>query len=237
MKMNEIIVGDCREVMATFPDESMGMILTSPPYNVGLKYDGFEDNLSDEEFVEFNREWLKESYRIIEDTGRLYVIISDKMLWWFREIAEEEGWGFSQLLVWCKPNFVSPGRISGDWNRMSEWILLFCKGKHTSMINTYGISNTYNWFVETSPQSNHKTGKHHPAQLPSSLCQKIISRTPGDPVLDPFVGSGQVLRAAKSLNRKYIGIELVEKVAKTARKFIAGKIKNHPQQTNFDMGD
>lgn len=236
--MNEIIVGDCREVMAIFPAESIGMILTSPPYNVGLKYDGFDDNLPEEKFVEFNKEWLRESYRIIQDTGRLYAIISDKMLWWFKDVAVDVGWNFVQVLVWCKPNLIGgTKKITGDWNTMTENILLFRKGKRISMLEGGKGFNTFNWFLETIPQSNFKEGRHHPAQLPFSLCQKIIARTPGDPVLDPFVGSGQVLRAAKSLNRKYIGIELVEDVTKVARKFVAGKIKNHPQQTTFDVGD
>jgi site-specific DNA-methyltransferase (adenine-specific) len=80
MKYNEIITGDCREVMATFPPESIGLILTSPPYNVGLKYEGFDDRLPEEDFKQFNFEWLEQAYRVAMDTARLYVVLGDKML-------------------------------------------------------------------------------------------------------------------------------------------------------------
>lgn len=221
MNLNRVITGDCVEVMRSFPDESIGMILTSPPYNVGLNYEGFDDNLTEEEFKEFNRRWLEEAYRVAYETARIYVIVSDKMLWWFRGMAEEIGWKYVQLLIWCKPNFLGrAGMITADWNLMTENILLFRKGKRTSMQAGGLRVTTHNWFVETSPQSNYRDGRHHPAQLPFPLCWKIISRTPGEPVLDPFAGSGQVLRAAKSLNRSYIGIELVQEVAEKARQFI-----------------
>ena len=221
--LNEIIVGDCVEVMRSFPDESIGMILTSPPWNVGLKYEGFSDDLPDDEFKEFNRRWLEQVYRVAKEGARAYVVVSDRMLWWLRSMGEEVGWNYVQLLMWCKPNIVCPNRVSGDWNYMTENILLFRKGKRTPMNNAWGIVNTFNWFVETVPQSNFREGRIHPAQFPFSLCKKIIARTPGEPVLDPFAGSGQVLRAARALERTYIGIELVPSVAEKAQRFIDGK--------------
>lgn len=220
LPLGEIVIGDCREVMATFPPESVGLILTSPPYNVGLNYDGFDDNLPENEFRQFNREWLEQAYRVAIDTARLYVVLHGEMLWWFRECAESVGWNYGQMLTWCKPNFVSPSRISQDWNNMSEYILLFRKGKRTPMLNSNGIATTHNWFVEATPQSNFKEGRIHPAQMPLRLCKKIISRTPGEPILDPFAGSGQVLRAAKALGRAYLGVELVPQVAERASAFI-----------------
>jgi DNA modification methylase len=212
-----IYTGDCVQLMKRLPDNSINIILTSPPYNVGLKYDGYEDKLSDREHKQFTAEWLKEAYRVTVDTGRLYAIVSDRMLWWFKGKAEKAGWSWGQLLTWCKPNFAgSTQRISGDWNIMSEYILLFRKGSRTSMLNGQG-SNTHNWFVETVPQSNFSSGRIHPAQLPLSLCRKILSRTPGEVVLDPFAGSGSVCLAARGLERQYLGFELVPSVARGAR--------------------
>ena len=213
---NQIVTGDARELAKRIPDESIGVILTSPPYNVGLNYDGFVDDLPHEEHVQFNREWLFDVFRIAKEGCRLYVIVSDKMLFWIRDIAEEIGWSFCQILVWCKPNLVARSRISNDWNYMTEPILLFIKGKRTPMLSARG-TRTFNWFIETVPQSNFKEGRIHPAQLPISLCKKILSRTPGEPILDPFAGSGSVLVAAKELGRKYIGMELVGSVSELAR--------------------
>ena len=201
-------------------DESVGVILTSPPYNVGLKYEGFIDDIPHDEHVEFSKAWIKEAFRVAKEGSRGYFIVSDPMMWWIRPLAEEIGWKFGQLLTWCKPNFAGkPHRISGDWNYMSETILLFRKGKRTPMLEapkSYSV-NTHNWFRDVVPQSNFKEGRIHPAQLPVSLCFKILARTPGDPVLDLFAGSGSVLVAAKQLGRRYVGFDIVESTCRKAK--------------------
>ena len=217
--LDTITTGDARET--ALPNESIGVILTSPPYNVGLQYEGFEDRLSPDEHKEFNRQWLAEAYRIAQDGCRLYVIVSDEMIWWMRPLAEGIGWRWGQLLTWCKPNLLGrrgfSSRISNDWNYMSEPILLFRKGKRQPMLSN-ALSCTFNWFIETVPQSNYAGGRIHPAQLPILLCLKILARTPGEVVLDPFAGSGSVLVAAKMLGRRYLGFEIVPQVAEAARR-------------------
>lgn len=216
---NQIVTGDARELAKRIPDESVGLIMTSPPYNIGLRYDGYIDDVSHEEHAELNRAWLTDALRYCADTSRMYVVLSDKMLWWFRELAEEIGWVFSQKLVWCKPNFVgSAGKITGDWNYMTEDILLFRKGKRVPMLR--GEGTTHNWMIETVPQSNFKEGRIHPAQFPIGLCLHILSRTPGEPILDPFAGSASVLVAAKMLGRFYMGFDIVEQVVEKARERI-----------------
>lgn len=196
------------------------MVITSPPYNVGLKYEGYEDNLAEIAFLSLNEAWLEEAYRVCKESARLYAVISDKMLWWFKDLAIDIGWTFGQKLVWCKPNFVgAAGKVTGDWNYMTEDILLFRKGNRTAMLR--GEGTTHNWFVETVPQTNFNGGRIHPAQMPVSLCRRLIDRTPGEPILDPFCGSGSVLVAAKELERSYFGCELIAKVAERARKRLA----------------
>jgi len=213
--MSLLLVGDARTMPLN--SESIDLILTSPPYNVGLRYDGYSDNLPHDEFVKFNHDWLADAYRVMRETGRMYVVLGDNMLWWFRELAEIIGLTYVQKLVWCKPNFVgSAGRVTNDWNYMTEDILLFRKGKRTPMLN--GNTTTHNWMVETVPQSNFTEGRIHPAQFPVSLCLRILDRTPGNIVLDPFVGSGSVLVAAKRLARVGIGIDIVPDVIQRAKK-------------------
>lgn len=223
--MIDLRLGDCREVMRGMAEGSVGMTLTSPPYNVGLKYDGFDDKLTDEAHRAFSRDWLTELYRVTQDTGRLYAVVGDHMLWWFREAAELAGWHYVQRLQWCKPNMNGGARgLAFDWSFQSEDIMLFRKGARTPMQNSRinGIdTRSFNWLVDATPQTNYSEGRIHPAQMPVSLCEKIIARTPGDPVFDPFAGSGSVLVAAKRLGRAAIGVELVPSVADRARERIA----------------
>lgn len=238
-RRNGIYCGDCLDLMRRIPDNSVNIILTSPPYNVGLKYDGFEDKLTDKEHKAFTAEWLKEAYRVTADTGRMYVIVSDRMLWWLKGKAEKAGWTFVQLLTWCKPNFVgSAQRLKEDWNFMTEQILLFRKGTRTPMLKALGAT-THSYFEETVPQSNFKEGRIHPAQLPLPLREKILSRTPGDLVLDPFAGSASVCLAAQNLGRQYIGIDIVESVVERARARLNTAnpplFVLEPQQTALDL--
>lgn len=198
-------------------DESVGLIITSPPYNVGLNYDGYEDVMDQDDFREFNRRWLVEAFRVARESTRAYVLVGDKMMTWFPTLAESVGWTYAQMLVWCKPNIVGKGKISGDWTRMHEPVVLLRKGKKTPMLKGPQGVRTFSWLKETVPQGNFNGGRIHPAQLPVSLCAKWIYRTPGEPVLDPFAGSGSVLVAAKELGRPFIGFDIVPSVVARAR--------------------
>ena len=224
--VNKIICGNSLEILLQIPNKVIDITITSPPYNLGLAYDEYDDNMSLKEYDDFSADWLDEIYRTTIDTGRLYLVLDDKLIWRIKPIAEKIGWKYVQLLTWNKPNFAGKARFSGDWNQMTEYILLFRKGKSTKMLNPK-IENlkvtTHNWFVETAPQSNFKADyqkKVHPAQMPVNLIRKWISRTPGQVVLDPFCGVGSVCMATKELGRDYIGIDISENYCNLARQRI-----------------
>ena len=71
METNKIYQGDCIEVMKTFPENSIDLIVTSPPYGVGINYDSFEDDIHFEEYKEFSKSWLTEAFRVLKDDGRI----------------------------------------------------------------------------------------------------------------------------------------------------------------------
>lgn len=71
METNKIYQGDCIEVMKTFPENSIDLIVTSPPYGVGIEYDSFEDDIHFEEYKKFSKSWLTEAYRVLKDDGRI----------------------------------------------------------------------------------------------------------------------------------------------------------------------
>lgn len=73
METNKIINGDCREVMATMPENSIDLIVTSPPYSVGIDYDTYDDNTTIEKYLDFSEQWLSESYRVLKDDGRICI--------------------------------------------------------------------------------------------------------------------------------------------------------------------
>jgi len=75
LETNKIINGDCIKVMANLPESCVDLIVTSPPYNVGIEYDKYQDRQSMEDYWQFTKNWLSESFRILKDDGRIAVNI------------------------------------------------------------------------------------------------------------------------------------------------------------------
>jgi site-specific DNA-methyltransferase (adenine-specific) len=73
IETGKIINGDCIEVMKTLPDGCIDLLVTSPPYNVNVSYDVYDDGRSMDEYWEFTRQWLTESLRILKDDGRVAI--------------------------------------------------------------------------------------------------------------------------------------------------------------------
>ena len=71
IETGKIINGDCIEVMKTLPEGSVDLIVTSPPYGVGIDYDVHEDDMEFSEYTEFAKSWLSEAYRLLKDDGRI----------------------------------------------------------------------------------------------------------------------------------------------------------------------
>ena len=69
--LGKIVNGDCREVMKTMEEASVDLIVTSPPYGVGIEYDVHEDDMVWEEYEKFTKSWLEQAYRVLKDDGRI----------------------------------------------------------------------------------------------------------------------------------------------------------------------
>jgi site-specific DNA-methyltransferase (adenine-specific) len=69
--LGKIVNGDCREVMRTMEEGSVDLIVTSPPYGVGIDYDVHDDDMIIEEYLKFTEEWLSEAFRVLKDDGRI----------------------------------------------------------------------------------------------------------------------------------------------------------------------
>jgi len=69
--IGRVVNGDCIEVMASMPEGSVDLIVTSPPYGVGINYDVHEDDMVWEEYVKFTHSWMEQAYRVLKDDGRI----------------------------------------------------------------------------------------------------------------------------------------------------------------------
>lgn len=231
---NQVIQGDCLEVMKTLPDKSIDMVLTSPPY----------DNLRDYKGYTFNFEGIaRELYRVTKQGGVVVWVVGDatikgsetgtsfKQALYFKEI----GFNLHDTMIWEKTGQGAVGSNYCYWQNF-EYMFVFSKGRPKSFNpicdrenkitgrqttsggrNKEGVS-TYKREIIAQPlgrrfnnwRINQETKQEHPAPFPEKLAEDHILSwsNEGDTVLDPMAGSGTTLKMAKKNNRNYIGIEI-----------------------------
>ena len=71
--LNQVINGDCVEVMSNLPENSIDLVVTSPPYSVNISYDVYDDNTTIDEYLKFSKKWLEGAFRLLKDDGRICV--------------------------------------------------------------------------------------------------------------------------------------------------------------------
>ncbi|MBI4388146.1 MAG: site-specific DNA-methyltransferase [Candidatus Omnitrophica bacterium] len=239
--MQQVIEGDAREVMKTFPEKSFHLIVTSPPYNVGVNYGAYRDNLSEEEYFDFAEEWLKECYRVLVDGGRICLNIPTynwrgrfNMYFRYYELMTLLGFMDRDTFIWVKMDgldFAHSAKIYGTISPHNphtkypyELILVMQKGKDTlegeetdlRYREFFKWSHTI-WFIR--PEYN----RIHPAPYPEELPYRLIKMFSfvGQKVLDPFCGGGATLRACKKLKREATGIDLNPEYVEMCRRAVS----------------
>lgn len=150
--------------------------------------------------IKFN-EYLSELYRVLKKGTHCYLMINARNLADLQNEAEKAGFEFQNLLIWHKNN-ATPNKY---FMQQAEFILMLSK-RPARNINDMGTSNILKF-------PNIIGTKLHPSQKPQKLMEVMIKQSSktGDIILDPFAGSGQTLKAAKALNRNFIGCEIDEK--------------------------
>lgn len=222
-----------------FDFEFVNLIVTSPPYNVGIDYHSNNDELHYRDYLDFSYRWMKNCYEWSKPQARFCLNIPlDKNKGGHRavgadltKIAQKAGWKYKTTIIWNEGN-ISRRTAWGSWKSASapvviapvELIVVLFKEawKKTegSKINDITAEEFKNWTKgvwEFSGESKKRIG--HPAPFPKELpfrCIKLFSYQ-NDTVLDPFAGSGTTLLVAENLNRKSIGIELDESYCELAK--------------------
>jgi len=245
------------EKMEEIPDNSIHLMVTSPPYNVGKEYD---ENLTLNEYREFLRKVWSEVKRVLVPGGRacinianlgrkpyipLHVFIVEDML--------DLGFLMRGEIIWNKASSGSPSTAWGSWlsaknpvlRDVHEYILVFSKGmfsrgnlrrKSTISKEEFLEFTKSVWTFAAEPAT--KVG--HPAPFPVELPYRLIQlyTFEGEIVLDPFMGSGQTAIAAVKTHRHYVGYDINEEYTKLAEKRIKefSLSLNTPQLFSFEEG-
>jgi site-specific DNA-methyltransferase (adenine-specific) len=210
-------------------NNSIDLIVTSPPYGVDVKYETYDDSVPYAQYLEFTRKWLARSYDLVKNDGRLCLNIpldknkggQQSVCADVTTIAKEVGWKYHSTIVWNEQN-ISRRTAWGSWLSASapfviapvEVILVMYKNvwrknhKGKSDVTRREFMDWTNGVWNFSGESKSRIG--HPAPFPIELpkrCIKLFSYV-GDTVLDPFLGSGTTLIACLMAERIGIGVEI-----------------------------
>lgn len=217
------LCGDAIQILTKIPNKSIRLIITDPPYNLSKDYGNNQDKLEFDEYLDFSRKWLNEAYRILSDDGSLYVFMGMKYISYIYSILEKElEMTFNSCITWFYTQGV--GKTKGFSPRHDD-ILFFTKHKKDFIFNLDNIripqkfyrsvnnmrgANPGNVWEFSHMHYCNKNRKQHPTQKPEGLYERMIlaSSEENDVILDPFVGSGTLLRVCQQTNRCGIGIDI-----------------------------
>lgn len=231
-KRLELICGNSLDEMKKISSESVDLIVTDPPYNLNKDYGNNQDNLEFEEYLNFSKAWLSEAKRVLSKNGSIYVFMGMRYISYIYAIMEKElGLHFNSWITWFYTQGI--GKTKGFSPRHDD-ILYFTKNKtnyifnldeiripqkfYRSVNNMRGANPGNVWEFSHMHYCN-KNRQTHPTQKPEGLYERMIlaSSNENDVVLDPFVGSGTLLRVCQQTNRQGIGIDINPEYIKMAQ--------------------
>jgi len=215
------------ENMDELPDNSVHLMITSPPYNVAKEYD---EDLSLQEYVALlNRVW-KETYRVLVPGGRVCINVANlgrkpyiPLHSYIIEGMLSLGFVMRGEIIWNKASSASPSTAWGSWlsaanpvlRDIHEYILVFSKDTFSLPRNGKEATIKKEEFLEWtksvwtfSAVSARKVG--HPAPFPEELPHRLINlySFKNDVILDPFLGSGTTCISALKNKRNYVGYDI-----------------------------
>jgi site-specific DNA-methyltransferase (adenine-specific) len=236
-------------------ENSIDLIVTSPPYNVDIKYKSYNDKISYKIYLEFTEKWLGKAYEFLKDDGRFCLnipldknkggqqsVYSDIVA-----IAKKIGFKYHSTVVWNEQN-ISRRTAWGSWLSASapyviapvEMIAILYKKRWKKISGSKKSDITKKEFLEFTNgvwtfmgESKKRVG--HPAPFPTELprrCIKLFTFI-GDTVLDPFLGSGSTLIACILTGRKGIGLDIEKNYCELAKQRLINEAKIN--QLRLDM--
>jgi site-specific DNA-methyltransferase (adenine-specific) len=246
LNIDQIIEGDCIEILTKLPSNSVDLVFADPPYNLQLAQDLWRPNrthvkaVTDDwdkftgfkEYDRFTRTWLSKCRRVLKDTGTLWVIGTYHNIYRVGAILQDLDFWILNDIVFVKTNPM-PNFHGVRFTNAHETLLWAQKKKgakytfnHHAMKSLNGdLQMRSDWVLQivTGKERIKSNGlKVHSTQKPEALLYRVLlsSTNPGDIVLDPFFGTGTTGAVAKKLGRRFIGIERDKNYVEVAKQRI-----------------
>jgi len=240
-KVNNIYNMDCIEGMKQISNNSIDLVITDPPFAIGFKakrsnynrtqsrvLEGYQE-ISKDKYYEFTLQWMKEIYRILKESGSMYVFSGWNNLKDILNALDNVGFITVNHIIWkyqfgvvTQKKFVTSHYhclyvCKNEKRRKFFPYVRFGKGDKKSTGGSLHYQDKEDvWYIKREYwNGDQKT----PTKLPAELIKKILqySSEEGDVVLDPFLGSGQVAVISKMLKRQYIGFEIIKEYYEFAK--------------------
>jgi modification methylase len=257
LPVDQVLRGDCLEVLRGLPDASVDMVFADPPYNLQLggdllrpdnsKVDAVDDDwdkFSDfAAYDAFTRAWMAECRRVLKPEGTIWVIGSYHNVFRLGTAIQDLGFWVLNDVIWRKSNPM-PNFKGTRFTNAHETLIWAARSRDQKRYTfNYDALKAFNedvqmrsdWTLALCTGEERIKGedgkKAHPTQKPEALLHRVLlaASKPGDVVLDPFFGTGTTGAAAKRLGRRWIGIERDETYAKVAEDRIAAVVPAAPE--------
>ena len=249
---NKIICGDVLKEMKKIPNNSVHLVITSPPYNVGKEYDNHNDEMNYKEYLSWLLKVWKEVDRVLVFGGRFCLNIAPTGIKDFTPIhhdfsnqLREIGLIFRTEIVWYKQTMLKR-TAWGSWMSPSnphiipswEYVLIFSKNQPNMEGNKEDMDITADEFKVYSDGfwkiSPEKKRNGHPAPFPEELIYRLIKfySYKGNNVLDMFGGTGTVAVVSKKTKRNFLHLDISKEYCKVAEERLE-KISELMSQTQL----
>ncbi|MDQ1234556.1 adenine-specific DNA-methyltransferase [Paenibacillus sp. SORGH_AS306] len=261
--IDNIYNGDCMELLKSLPDESLDLIVTSPPYNIN-KFKN--DRKSLDEYLNWQKEIIIECHRTLKSTGSIFWQVGtyvDKIGSHipldikFFPIFESLGMYPRNRIVWLRPHGLHADKKFAGRHETVLWFTKTTnykffldpirvpqkyankkshKGENKGELtcDPFGKNPGDVWAFR-NVRHNHDEDANHPTQFPQDLIERIIlsSTEVGDTVFDPFMGVGTTALVAKEFNRHFCGAELEKEYVDIANQLLDGEPDEHGNFVNL----
>jgi site-specific DNA-methyltransferase (adenine-specific) len=246
LPVDQVLEGDCIELLAGFPPDSVDAVFADPPYNLQLRQDLWRPNLTKVDAVDddwdhfsdfqaydrFTHSWLSACRRVLRPTGTLWVIGSYHNIFRVGAILQDLGFWILNDLVWIKDNPM-PNFRGVRFTNAQETLIWAQKERgapytfnhHAMKSLNDGLQMRSDWHLPLCNGAERLRvdgEKAHSTQKPEALLYRVIlsSTNPEDVILDPFFGTGTTGAVARRLRRRWIGIEREHHYVELARRRI-----------------
>ncbi len=234
LPLDQVLLGDCVQLMSMLPPASVHCVFADPPYNLQLRGelrrpdDSLVDGVDEEwdrftdfaSYDAFTRAWLLECRRLMRKDGTIWVIGSYHNIFRIGAIMQDLGFWILNDVVWRKANPM-PNFRGRRFTNAHETLIWAARDRDSRYKFNYQAMKSLNddiqmrsdWFIPLCTGVERLRNQHglklHPTQKPEALLHRVMlaSTSPGDIVLDPFLGTGTSAAVAKKLHRHFIGIE------------------------------